>query len=121
MPPETDPSARAESRGAVRRRSLFPGRIISRDGSFSSECLIRDFNEAGAKIDLPPERLFPLRLYLIAARLPSAFDAEVIWRNGRQAGLIFHRALDLAEGDNPAPQFLRRLHSELCPRESRGF
>ena len=77
-------------------------------------------NESGARIDVPPERLFPRRTYLIVATHHAAFEAEQIWRNGRQAGLKFHRSLDLANGTE-APQFVKKIYLELCPRESSGL
>ena len=111
----------AELRLATRRRILFPGKIVSRDASFSSECVLRNVSQRGARIQVPSGGLFPPQLYLISARLPVAYEAEVIWRRGNQVGLKFLQSLDLSEGNKAAPHFVRQLYSELCPRESRRY
>ncbi|HEX3430216.1 MAG TPA: PilZ domain-containing protein [Rhizomicrobium sp.] len=120
MLPKTESPA-AESRRAGRNRTLFRGKLVSRDGSFSSECVIRNLSAAGARIEVPSDTLFPVRLYLIGARLPVAYDAEVVWRRGAKAGLKFNSRIELGDGESAAPLFLKRLYSELRPRESRGF
>ena len=120
MLPQKIALAQAELRSSSRRRTLLGGKIVSRDGTFSLDCVIRDLTPIGAKIDLAPERLIPKRLYLIAPKLHLAFDAEQMWRNGKMAGLKFHHSLDLANDPGAHPQFLRRIYLALCPRNSAG-
>jgi len=107
---------RVDARRRLRSRRLLAGKIVSRDGGFSCECLVREISETGARIETPSEVLFPLRFYLIGAKLPEAYDSEVVWTRGNKTGLKFHRALDLSA--EATPLFLRRLHCELRPRSS---
>ena len=55
-----------ESRGVLRRRSYFHGKIISRDGTFSLDCVIRNLSESGTRIQVGGHELFPLRFFLYA-------------------------------------------------------
>src|SRR5690348_3891352 len=76
MPPETAPSG--ELRRSPRRRVLLSAKIVARDGVFSADCAIRNISERGAQVDVPAEMLLPVRFYLVAGRLPVAYDAEVV-------------------------------------------
>ena len=115
MPPET---ASDELRRSPRRRVLLSAKIVSQEGVFSSDCAIRNISERGAQVDVQAEMLLPVRFYLVAGRLPVAYDAEVVWKRGKHVGLVFHQSFELAE-ENSAPRFVQRLFQELRPREWR--
>jgi len=116
MPPETAPSD--ELRRWPRRRVLLSAKIVSRDGVFSADCAIRNISERGAQVDVQAEMLLPVRFYLVAGRLPVAYDAEVVWKRGEHVGLVFHKSFELSD-ENSAPRFVQRFFQELRPRESR--
>src|SRR5215469_18518021 len=105
-------AAHAENRREPRSRTFWGGKIVSRNGGLSFDCVVRDLSEVGTQTDVPSGAIFPVRVYLIAANLPVAYDAEVIWTRGNRAGLKFHSCLQFSSGNNPAPGFLKTLHSE---------
>jgi len=107
-------------RQTERHTVRLPGKVVSRDGDFSADCVVREIGTAGARIEVQPGRLLPLRFYLLAAKLVVAYEAEVIWSWDHRAGLRFLGILDFSDADSRAPRFLKRLHCELCPRETGG-
>jgi hypothetical protein len=115
VPPNTPPTD--ELRQSPRRRVLLSAKIVSRDGVFSADCAIRNISERGAQVDVQAEMLFPVRFYLVAGRLPVAYDAEVVWKRGEHVGLVFHQSFELSD-ENSAPRFVQRFFQELRPRES---
>src|SRR5690242_17734712 len=116
MSPETAPSD--ELRRSPRRRVLLSAKIVSPEGVFSADSAIRNISERGAQVDVQAEMLLPVRFYLVAGRLPVAYDAEVVWRWGEHIGLVFHQSFELSD-ENSAPHFVQRLFQELRARESR--
>jgi len=116
MPPETAPSD--ELRRSPRQRVFLSAKIVSQEGVFSADCAIRNISERGAQVDVQAEMLLPVRFYLVAGRLPVAYDAEVVWRRGEHIGLVFHQSFELSD-ENSAPRFVQHLSQELRPRELR--
>lgn len=106
------------SRRARRLRAFFAGKIVFRDGSYSFGCVVREFSDSGARIEVPVSRLIPRRFYLLTSKRQLGFDAEVVWRRGLLVGLKFHSTLDLAVSTDPKLRFLRNLSAELCLRSS---
>ncbi|HEY6577802.1 MAG TPA: PilZ domain-containing protein [Rhizomicrobium sp.] len=113
--------SREEARSAARRRSLLSAKIVSHDGAYSWDCVIRDLNDLGARVEIPPSRIIPKSVYLVSAKRQAAFEAEVVWRKANEAGLKFHRVHELAATTDAQLQFLRNLCNELAPRTSSGL
>ncbi len=67
------------------RGKLFPGAV---------DCVIKDYNERGAKVqvvdDLPPDE----RMILVVWSTGLAFEGLVRWRSGEDVGLRFSRSCD---------------------------
>ena len=110
MTPDTAPSV--ELRRSPRRRTLLSAKIVSREGVFSTDCAIRNISERGAQVDVQAEMLLPVRFYLVAGRLPVAYDAEVVWKRGQHVGLVFHKSFELSD-ENSAPRFVQQVSARI--------
>jgi hypothetical protein len=107
-----------DGRTATRRRSYFHGKIISRDGAFSLDCVIRNLSDCGAKIQISDHELFPLQFFLLCTVLRRAFEAEVTWRKDGAAGVKFHSVYDMTATLPPQLRAVRRIYIEHCARTS---
>lgn len=109
-------NATRELRRARRKRSLLGGKIVSPDGAQSFNCVVRDLSDTGARIDVPPSTVFPSRIFLLTPRHALAHEAQLVWRNARQAGLKFVAAHALGPDRPSALRHLWCLYLEMCPR-----
>ncbi len=110
-----------ESRTVLRRRSYFHGKIVSRDGAFSLDCIIRNLSESGARIQVGGHELLSLRFFLLCTALKKTFDAEIMWRKDEFAGLIFHAVHDMTANVPPALKVVQRFFAEHAARPSSGL
>lgn len=100
------------NRTAARARTLVAGKIVYGDGAYSYDCVIRDISPSGARISGTTGMTIPREFFLIDQKRQVAFDGTSAWRNGAQAGVRFHTAIDLSTLTDPRLGFLRRLHVE---------
>ena len=100
------------NRTAARARTLVAGKIVYGDGAYSCDCVIRDISPSGARVSGIAGMSIPRDFFLIDQKRAVAFDATLAWRNGTQAGVRFHKAIDLSTLADPHLDFLRRLHVE---------
>jgi hypothetical protein len=77
----------AEARNTARRRILETGLI--RFGDLSACCVLRNFSELGAALDVGPESEIPNQFRLIVVRKKTIYSCTVIWRKGRRVGVSF--------------------------------
>ncbi len=112
----TDAANSADGRMATRRRTLTCGKIVYGDGAYTYDCTIREISASGARIGIAGSIVIPRAFFLIDQKRGTAFEAELIWRNGTQAGLRFHAAHDLAALSDPQLSYLHRLHAEARAR-----
>lgn len=117
----TDERAKLVARGAERRRALLSGMIVSRDGTQSFCCSVRDISATGARIMLPRDTIVPARFFLISSRQPSAWDSRIVWRNATQTGLAFAGEHRLSPDMGDGLRFLWHLYLALGPRASNPF
>jgi len=110
-----------DGRAATRRRSYFHGKIISRDGTFSLDCVIRNLSDSGAKIQIRGHEFFPLRFFLLCTVLRRTFEAEVTWRKDEAAGVKFHGVHDMTAALPSQLRVVRRIYNEHCARASDGL
>ncbi|MBU6443195.1 MAG: hypothetical protein KGR48_04730 [Alphaproteobacteria bacterium] len=101
-----------DGRGVPRRRTLTSGKIVYGDGAYTYDCAIREISTSGARIGIAGSIVIPKAFFLIDQKRGTAFEAELVWRNGTQAGLRFHAAHDLATLSDSRLLYLRRLHAE---------
>ena len=102
-------SGSSERRPKARKQVLLTGIIASHDGDQSLDCTIRDLSETGARIVPAKGVLLPADFYLINVRDRVAYDAKLVRSNGAEAGVHFNKTLPLAQLDNPALGFLKRM------------
>lgn len=112
--PESKP-ADEDLRRAARTRTLIGGRIVFHDGAYSYNCLVRDVSESGARVEIPAARLIPRRFYFLTSRQEVAYDAELVWRTQKMAGVKFRQRIDLSTCTDRKLGYLKTIAAELCP------
>ena len=91
------------------------GRIVFNDGAYSYNCIVRDLSESGARVDIPAARLIPRRFHFLTSKEIVAYEAELVWRTQKMAGLKFRQRIDLATCADPKLRYLKLVAAELCP------
>jgi hypothetical protein len=104
-----------ELRRVARVRSFVGGRIVFHEGAYSYNCIVRDLSESGARVEIPAARLIPRCFFFLTSREEVAFDAELIWRTQKMAGMKFRQRIDLSTCADPKLRYLKRIAAELCP------
>ena len=112
--PSTNP-ADDDLRRAARVRMFVGGRIVFNEGAYSYNCVVRDLSESGARVEIPAARLIPRRFFFLTSRQEIAYDAELVWRTPKMAGVKFRREIDLSTCAEPSLRYLKRIAAELCP------
>jgi two-component system cell cycle response regulator len=107
---------RTDNRRRRRSRVLLHGKIVFDGGKASSDCVIRDLSEHGAKVRLPHEMAVPHQLYLIETRRGAAYVARLTWSRGAELGLEFHGSHDLQAPDTPILTIMRQIWLEHLAR-----
>ncbi len=108
LPPRVAATAqpRAERRPKSRRRVLLAGKVSYFDGAHEFACSIRDISDTGAKIALPKGQPIPKTIALANLTARVLYKAEVVWNNGRDAGVRFLEQIPASDVSEP---HLRRL------------
>jgi hypothetical protein len=109
----------SDNRTASRRRVLLSGKLAYGDG-FSSDCRIREQSETGARIIVSAD-LLPREVVLVCVTAGMAYEAEIMWRRGKEAGLKLGRSYPLKNEnppceDLPRVQLARKLWAETVAR-----
>lgn len=76
-----------EVRRKPRRRVLEIGLI--RFGEYSVACVLRNFSEVGAALDVGVEDFIPDQFTLIVVPKKKIISCKVIWRKGSRIGVSF--------------------------------
>jgi hypothetical protein len=103
-----------ERRQSVRARVIYSGVIAYDDRRATMDCVVRNFSEDGVKVEFDNTALLPDEVDLLIAKKSRAFNAKIVWRADRQAGLTFrsHGAKD------PIPlDWARRLRASESERQ----
>lgn len=98
-----------DGRGEARRRTLTGGKIVYGVGAYSFDCTIREISRSGARIGIPGSVVIPKEFFLLDLKRETAFAADLVWRNGREAGVRFRAAHNLAHLSDPHLNYLRKL------------
>jgi len=78
-----------DRRKFVRRRTLKGGRLAYDNGSQTTDCLIRDLSEGGAKIQVADVHRIPSELVLSFGDGRGSRPCFVRWRRGDALGIEF--------------------------------
>ena len=98
-----------ERRPNRRRHVLFTGIVASRDGTRSFDCAIRNLSDGGAKITFGATDQLPQACFLINVRDRLVYDAKIVWRTGKAAGLSFEKTMRFSDINDPSLSFLADL------------
>jgi PilZ domain len=79
-----------ENRMAIRRRVLKSAMIEFDFGAYS--CVVRNFSEAGAALDVPYALAIPHEFKLIMGSDQVSRDCRVIWRKDNRIGVAFEQS-----------------------------
>jgi hypothetical protein len=79
-----------ENRMAIRRRVLKSAMIEFDFGTYS--CVVRNFSEAGAALDVPYALAIPHEFKLIMGSDQVSRDCRVIWRKDNRIGVAFEQS-----------------------------
>ena len=111
--PEIDP------RNTARKRTLFKGVLsYGQNCAFTIDCVITDFSEAGARVQIQPGPPVPTDVYLVHVRERAAYRASVSWRRDDTLGLRFVSRHDLEDPTTEELKTLRRHCVEHEPRSA---
>jgi hypothetical protein len=99
-----------------RLRTLQRGRICyGTDHALSLDCMIRNLTAAGAMLRVTSGQEIPDRFTLLHINGGMAFEAELTWRHGEDAGVRFGLAHDLRGPVSEEYRALRHVWVALAP------
>ncbi len=108
-----------DGRRVPRRRVLLTGKLTYGDG-LSMDCAIREESDIGARVVVGPQ-LLPRQVVLVSVTRGVAYEAQVMWRRGKEAGLRFLKAHPFkSDALEPLSQveLARKLWAETLARGS---
>jgi hypothetical protein len=71
---------------------FYGARLAFHDRKSTIDCVVRNFADDGAKIELDSLVAVPDQVDLTIPRKGIAFLGRIIWRRANQAGLALHRS-----------------------------
>ncbi len=97
-----------DQRSQPRPRTYLGGKLVYGD-YFSLDCVVRDINTGGARVQLPEGQAVPDKVFLVDLKTAIAYDAHVAWRRYPLIGLTFDHQYGLAEAATPHLRILKQL------------
>jgi hypothetical protein len=89
-----------ENRSIRRQRVLKSGKIIFNDGASVVDCVIRNLNVTGARLDVPTTVGVPEEFTLLDAHSGKSYPAKIAWRHGASMGVELDDPPEDAEGND---------------------
>lgn len=80
-------------RSHPRRRTFKGGKLTFNKGLSVLDCIVRDWSEDGARLELPTTVGVPESFELVVAPDRIKRQCKVMWRSQRQIGVTFWTAL----------------------------
>jgi hypothetical protein len=87
-----------------RDRTHLGGQVIYNHRCSTVDCLVRNFNRSGAKLDFASSAFVPSRFEFIVARKGVRRTAQMVWRHDTSMGVVFEEP----QTDTVIPFFTRR-------------
>jgi hypothetical protein len=78
-----------DRRRTARNRTLFAGSVAFHPSMPTTDCLVRNLSPAGAKITFAGAAAVPDKFDLTLDRHERTFQARMIWRSAKEAGVVF--------------------------------
>jgi PilZ domain len=97
----------SDKRSATRWPTCLKGQVRARDGRIL-DCLVRDFSDSGARIELNGSSTLPHSFELFFPLRQATFRAQVRWRGEREIGLAFDNP-DTAPTDPVQARLVERM------------
>jgi hypothetical protein len=89
-----------DRRGSVREKVLFGSVAEINDRGSTMDCVVRNFNEAGTRVEFDSSARLPEDMQSTIARKERSFLARMIWRQANRIGLAFRTMMtDSSESD----------------------
>lgn len=89
-----------DRRGSVRDKVFFGGVAEINERSSTMDCVVRNFNEAGACVEFDSAARLPEEMQITIARKGRSFLGRMIWRQANRVGLAFRTMItDSSESD----------------------
>ena len=105
-----------EARKAVRHRVFLWATLTLGEQMLTVDCLLRDWSDNGARIELPTPMLLPDEVWLVERHMPIAYQSRVVWRRARFVGVAFVHRHSLDNPADPRLRILRRLWAQHMTR-----
>jgi len=93
-----------DRRANVRDKVIFGG-VAEFNDTATMDCVVRNFSEHGACVEVEPSAQIPQQMNLTIARKGRSFLAQMIWRQADRVGLAFRTMMT----DAPANDLDARL------------
>jgi hypothetical protein len=78
-----------DRRQTVRDKVIFDGVAETGQRGTTINCVVRNFSDHGACIELDPATRLPAQVNLAVARKGRSYLAQIIWRQADKVGLAF--------------------------------
>jgi hypothetical protein len=78
-----------DRRQSVRDKVLFGGVAEASEGGAAMNCVVRNFSDSGACVEIAGGAKLPEQVTLKIARKGHAYLAQLIWRQANKVGLAF--------------------------------
>jgi hypothetical protein len=119
--PGAQPESAAEKaapnkRTSPRSRALLAGKLIVWDGQLSTDCMIRDLSDDGARVKVASTAVIPAEVGLLIIRDGLLLECRLVWRRGDEAGLSVLSRHDLNKSNDAAHRRARAIWLEVSPR-----
>lgn len=98
-----------ERRTSPRKRSFLKGTVYYNNRLSSTECLVRDLSEHGAKLQFSAPVTLPDTVELYIPVRDQTFHAEVRWHAGDEVGLSFGTEPPAVDGTAPSGDLAQRV------------
>ncbi len=79
----------SERRNTPRSRTLLGGVISFNKSRATVDCNVRNFSQAGARVEFVNTAMLPDEFDLTIARKEATFRARAVWRSEDAAGVVF--------------------------------
>ena len=89
-----------QDRRASVRDKVFLGGVAEINENSAMDCLVRNFSETGACVELDSAATIPHEINLTIARKGHSYLANIIWRHANLVGLAFKTMLTDATGSD---------------------
>ncbi len=97
----------SDKRSGTRWPSCLKGQVRARDGRVV-DCLVRDFSESGARIEVVGTTTLPHSFELFFPLRQATFRAQVRWRGENEIGLTFENP-EAAPSDPVQAKLVERM------------